>query len=89
MYALRRLRANTAGTRGATPLETLRDKDRLYLHGLARDSWRFFERSIGAEDNHLPPDNLQLVPEATVAHRTSPTNIGLYRLAACCARAVG
>ena len=78
-----------SGTRGATPLETLRGKDRRYLHGLARDSWRFFERSIGAEDNHLPPDNLQLVPESTVAHRTSPTNVGLYLLAACCAREFG
>ena len=67
----------------------LRPKDRLYLEVLARDTWRFFERCVGAEDNHLPPDNLQLVPEPTVAHRTSPTNIGLYLLAACCAREFG
>ncbi|MDB5947244.1 MAG: glycosyltransferase 36, partial [Ramlibacter sp.] len=78
-----------ARMRGASPLEALRDKDRLYLQELARDSWRFFERCVGAEDNHLPPDNLQLVPEPTVAHRTSPTNIGLYLLAACCAREFG
>ncbi len=72
-----------------TLVEGLRDKDRLYLQGLARDTWRFFERSVGTEDNHLPPDNLQLVPEPAVAHRTSPTNIGLYLLAACCAREFG
>ncbi|MEP6964779.1 MAG: glucoamylase family protein, partial [Polaromonas sp.] len=67
----------------------LRAKDRHYLEMLARDTWRFFERCVGAEDNHLPPDNLQLVPEPTVAHRTSPTNVGLYLLAACCAREFG
>ena len=64
-------------------------KDRHYLQALARDTWRFFERCVGAEDNHLPPDNLQLVPDPTLAHRTSPTNIGLYLLAVCCAREFG
>ena len=67
----------------------LRSKDKRYLEALARDTWRFFERCVGPEDNHLPPDNLQLVPEPTVAHRTSPTNIGLYLLAVCCAREFG
>ncbi|MFC5498758.1 GH36-type glycosyl hydrolase domain-containing protein [Caenimonas terrae] len=74
---------------GRVPVEALREKDRLYLQALARDTWRFFERCVGAEDNHLPPDNLQLVPEEAIAHRTSPTNIGLYLLAACCAREFG
>ena len=60
-----------------------------YLEALARDTWRFFEHCIGASDHHLPPDNLQLDPEPTLAHRTSPTNIGLYLLAACCAREFG
>ncbi|MEO8023779.1 glucoamylase family protein [Polaromonas sp.] len=72
--------------RPAGPVHRLQDSDRQYLHILARDTWRFFEQSVGAEDNHLPPDNLQLVPEPTPAHRTSPTNIGLYLLAVCCAR---
>jgi cyclic beta-1,2-glucan synthetase len=74
---------------GRATAEGLREKDRLYLQALARDTWRFFERCVGAEDNHLPPDNLQMVPEETVAHRTSPTNIGLYLLSACCAREFG
>src|SRR5659263_123276 len=69
--------------------QDLREEDRLYLHALARDTWRFFERCVGPEDNHLPPDNLQLVPELTLAHRTSPTNVGLYLLAVCCAREFG
>lgn len=75
--------------RPAGPVHRLQDSDREYLHTLARDTWRFFEQSVGAEDNHLPPDNLQLVPEPTPAHRTSPTNIGLYLLAVCCAREFG
>ncbi len=63
--------------------------DRSYLEGTARDTWRLFERIVGAGDRHLPPDNLQLTPQTLLAHRTSPTNIGLYLLAACCARRFG
>jgi cyclic beta-1,2-glucan synthetase len=64
-------------------------KDRDYLDTLARQTWQFFERCVGPEDNHLPPDNLQMEPEPMVAHRTSPTNIGLYLLAVACAREFG
>ena len=46
----------------------------------ARLTWRFFETFVGDEDNWLPPDNFQEDPEA-LAHRTSPTNIGLLLLA--------
>jgi len=60
-----------------------------YLHGVARDTWRLFERCVGPQDNHLPPDNLQVVPHDIVAHRTSPTNIGMYLLSAACARQFG
>ncbi|MES2950840.1 MAG: glucoamylase family protein [Pseudomonadota bacterium] len=63
--------------------------DAVYLEGIARDTWRFFERCVGAEDNFLPPDNLQLSPHDMVAHRTSPTNIGMYLLSAACARQFG
>jgi len=63
--------------------------DAAYLHGVARDTWRLFERCVGAEDNFLPPDNLQLTPRDMVAHRTSPTNIGLYLLSVACARQFG
>jgi cyclic beta-1,2-glucan synthetase len=64
----------------------LADDDRMYLATLAQQTWQFFERCVVAEDNHLPPDNLQMEPEATIAHRTSPTNIGMYLLAVACAR---
>jgi cyclic beta-1,2-glucan synthetase len=64
-------------------------KDQAYLEGVARDTWRFFERCVVADDNHLPPDNLQVVPHDMVAHRTSPTNIGMYLLSVACARQFG
>ncbi len=62
---------------------------REYLEGIARDTWRFFERCVTADENHLPPDNLQTLPHDMVAHRTSPTNIGLYLLSVACAREFG
>ena len=48
---------------------------------VARRTWRFFETFVGPDDNWLPPDNFQEQPGAGVAHRTSPTNIGLALLA--------
>jgi cyclic beta-1,2-glucan synthetase len=59
------------------------------LRLIARRTWRFFESFVTAEDNHLPPDNFQEDPAAVVAHRTSPTNIGLYLLSTVAARDFG
>ena len=70
----------------AAAQQSLADDDRSYLTTLAQQTWLFFERCVVAEDNHLPPDNLQMEPQPTVAHRTSPTNIGMYLLAVACAR---
>ena len=53
----------------------------LFLRTLARKTWAFFETFVGAEDHWLPPDNFQEHPAAAVAHRTSPTNMGLALLA--------
>jgi cyclic beta-1,2-glucan synthetase len=55
----------------------LAEPDKLFLRGVARRTWRFFERFVAAADHHLPPDNVQEDPPRGVAHRTSPTNIGL------------
>ncbi len=52
-----------------------------YLGRLARKTWHFFETFVNDDENWLPPDNFQEVPEAKLAHRTSPTNIGLSLLA--------
>lgn len=53
----------------------------LFLRKISRKTWGFFETFIGPEDNWLPPDNYQEHPVAVVAHRTSPTNMGLALLA--------
>ncbi len=46
----------------------------------ARRTWRFFETFVNEQEHALPPDNFQEDPEPVVAHRTSPTNMGLYLL---------
>src|SRR5207342_119200 len=52
-----------------------------FLRAMARKTWAFFDAHVGPEDNWLPPDNIQEQPVAIVAHRTSPTNMGLALLA--------
>lgn len=54
------------------------DTDALRI--VARRTWRYFETFVTAADHMLPPDNFQEDPKAVLAHRTSPTNIGLYLL---------
>ncbi len=53
----------------------------VFLRKLSRKTWAFFETFVGPEDNWLPPDNYQEYQTAVVAHRTSPTNMGLALLA--------
>jgi len=55
--------------------------DREFLRTIARRTWRFFETYVVAEDNFLPPDNVQEAPPRGAAHRTSPTNIGMSLVA--------
>ena len=56
---------------------------------ISRRTWRFFETFITAADHALPPDNFQEEPTPVVAHRTSPTNIGLYLLSTLAAHDLG
>ncbi|MDB5659978.1 MAG: hypothetical protein JWS10_2593, partial [Cypionkella sp.] len=56
---------------------------------IARRTWRFFETFVTETQNYLPPDNFQEIPKPVVAHRTSPTNIGLYLLSTVAARDMG
>src|SRR5450432_2455741 len=58
----------------------LDEKQKLFLNKLARKTWAFFENFVVAGDNWLPPDNYQESPVDRIAHRTSPTNIGLSLL---------
>ncbi len=60
----------------------LDEKERAALRQAARLTWRFFEDVVSARDNWLVPDNYQENRPDPVAHRTSPTNIGLQMLAA-------
>lgn len=57
-----------------------------YTSKAAADMWKFFEDYVTEHENHLPPDNVALRPEEKIAHRTSPTNIGLYLLSCLAAR---
>ena len=69
--------------------EQLSPADVRSLRLIARRTWRFFDTFVGPEDHGLPPDNFQDDPTPTVAHRTSPTNIGMYLLATVTARDFG
>src|SRR4029079_4479758 len=61
--------------------EVLDEEDRAFLRGIALRTWRYFDTFTGPADHALPPDNVQITPEARVAHRTSPTNIAMGLLA--------
>jgi cyclic beta-1,2-glucan synthetase len=70
-------------------LESLAPKDAVQLRLIGRRTWRFFTTFVTAEDNHLPPDNFQEYPLPVIAHRSSPTNFGLYLLSVLAARDFG
>ncbi|HJQ13104.1 MAG TPA: hypothetical protein VJ830_00035, partial [Anaerolineales bacterium] len=59
------------------------------LRLLARSTWLYFEHFVGPEDRWLPPDHFQESPRGVVAHRTSPTNIGLALLSTLSAHDLG
>ncbi len=69
--------------------EPLGAEQRDVLRRMARRTWNFFATFVTPEQNMLPPDNFQEIPEPVVAHRTSPTNIGLYLLSVVAAREFG
>ncbi|MGR9108018.1 MAG: glucoamylase family protein, partial [Gammaproteobacteria bacterium] len=71
------------------PIEFLRPDDALRLRSIGRRTWGFFTTFVTAEEHHLPPDNYQEDPDPVVAHRSSPTNIGLYLLSVLSARDFG
>ncbi|HUM17088.1 MAG TPA: glucoamylase family protein [Candidatus Nitrosotalea sp.] len=72
-----------------SPTQVLSRSDAVMLRATARRTWRFFEAFVGPDDTFLPPDNFQEDPKPVVAHRTSPTNIGLYLLSVVSARDFG
>ena len=71
---------------GAEPLTAANARA---LRLISRRTWNFFETFITPIDHALPPDNFQEAPTPVVAHRTSPTNIGLYLLSTLAAHDLG
>jgi len=66
---------------GAAEIESYRN--------YARTTWNYFETFVTAKENWLAPDNFQEDPKPVIAHRTSPTNIGLQLLSTCSAVDLG
>jgi cyclic beta-1,2-glucan synthetase len=67
----------------------LSPSDRTQLRRTARKTWRFFETFVTDADYWLPPDNFQEDPKGAIAHRTSPTNMGLLVLSTLSAHDLG
>ena len=77
--------SHNVGASGTRKEDIYIEKARKYAY----DIWGFFKDNVTENDNHLPPDNISLAPREAVAHRTSPTNIGLYLLSVLCAADMG
>jgi cyclic beta-1,2-glucan synthetase len=71
------------------PQPPLSPEQRQELRRFALRTWHYFEEFVGPEDNWLPPDHYQEVPRGLVAHRTSPTNLGLLLLSTLAAYDLG
>ncbi|PPK72077.1 cyclic beta-1,2-glucan synthetase [Methylobacter tundripaludum] len=71
------------------PAESLLPDDALQLRQVARRTWRFFTTFVTERENYLPPDNFQEDPAPVIAHRSSPTNFGLYLLSVLAAHDFG
>lgn len=66
----------------------LSSQQKAQLRHLARQTWLFFEQTVSPADHWLPPDHFQDAPHL-IAHRTSPTNIGLLLTSTLCAYDLG
>jgi cyclic beta-1,2-glucan glucanotransferase len=73
----------------APSAKVLSPADALALRSVSRRTWRFFETFVTEADHWLPPDNFQEDPNPVVAHRTSPTNMGLALLTVLSAHDLG
>ena len=55
----------------------LKNEERTYLRKISRRIYAYYEDFVNEENNYLAPDNYQEKPFKGVAHRSSPTNIGM------------
>ena len=76
--------AKPAGARKSKVTFSTSEKEE--LRALSQQIWNFYEDFVTEGDHWLPPDNVQMEPPKGIAHRTSPTNIGLYLSCAVAAR---
>lgn len=65
---------------------TFSAEEHAHLKKLAHEMWLFYEQFVTESDHWLPPDNVQIEPNNGIAHRTSPTNMGMYLNCALAAR---
>ena len=88
LWILTPLSARLLSLPAEAPLQ-LSAKERDYLLGCARDTWRYFAEHLTAREHYLPPDNVQARPPVGAARRTSPTNVGMALLAVLSALELG
>ncbi|MDZ4213934.1 MAG: glucoamylase family protein [Rhodocyclaceae bacterium] len=78
------LTAPVAAWRASRPVEApeseITPEDTATMRRLSLQTWRFFTTFVTPDDHYLAPDNYQEDPKDEVAHRTSPTNMGLQLL---------
>lgn len=67
----------------------LKAAEKSYIYRVSQKTWWFYTALETKNDNYLPPDNIQEVPEPRVAHRTSPTNMGIASLCSLAAYDLG
>ena len=58
-------------------IQKITKQDIDYCLEIGKRTWNFFKDNINETNNFLPPDNYQEDRKEKIAHRTSPTNIGL------------
>jgi cellobiose phosphorylase len=68
------------GRSASRRMPVITEDQKLFLRGIARRTWAFFEHLVGPEHHWLPPDNFQEKPPLGSADRTSPTNMGMALL---------
>ena len=55
----------------------LTSSEEILLRKTGRSTWAYFEDFVNDKSNWLAPDNFQEEPFIGIAHRTSPTNMGM------------
>ncbi|SHI04026.1 Cellobiose phosphorylase [Clostridium collagenovorans DSM 3089] len=59
------------------PKMKVKEEKQVVLRRVARETWGYFRDFVNEKNNWLGPDNYQEDPLKGVAHRTSPTNMGM------------